>query len=332
MKFRLPGPASKPKYLRLEEFILQAITRGDYPLHSRLPSINELCRESGLARDTVLAAYGKLQERGIIRAIHGSGFFVARNTFDHKPSLFLLFDVMNGYKEVLYRSFMESISKQYTVDIYFHYYNTQVLKNLLRLNAGHYEKYVVMPHFHENIASFLEKIPADKLFFLDNIVKGVHVPAVYQNFEEDIYNALSEAAPQLTKYRKLVFLDNTLFQFIPEGMKTGFIKYCSLHSFPYRMSPEFKEDEMEKGDMYIAISDADLIKIIKSATRRGMKPGRDFGLISYDETPLKEVLAGGITVISTDFEKMGRLAADCILNERHEVVANQCRLILRSSL
>jgi DNA-binding LacI/PurR family transcriptional regulator len=63
-----------------------------------------------------------------------------------------------------------------------------------------------------------------------------------------------------------------------------------------------------------------------------MKPGRDFGLISYDETPLKEVLAGGITVISTDFEKMGRLAADCILNERHEVVANECRLILRSSL
>jgi DNA-binding LacI/PurR family transcriptional regulator len=257
---------------------------------------------------------------------------VARNSFDHKPTLFLLFDVMNGYKEVLYRSFMESISKQYTVDIYFHYYNTQVLKNLLRLNVGHYEKYVVMPHFHENIASYLEKIPADKLFFLDNIVKGVNVPAVYQNFEQDIFNALSEAASHLVKYRKLVFFDNNLFQFIPVEMKTGFLKYCRLHDFPYQMSPEFREEEMENGDVYIAVSDADLINIIKSANRRKMKPGRDFGLISYDETPLKEVLAGGITVISTDFGKMGHLAADCILNERQDIIANECRLILRNSL
>jgi DNA-binding transcriptional regulator YhcF (GntR family) len=332
MKFRLPGPASKPKYLRLEDYILQAITRGDYPLHSRLPSINELCSESGLSRDTVLAAYGKLQERGIIRAIHGSGFFVARNSFDHKPSLFLLFDVMNGYKEVLYRSFMESISKQFSVDIYFHYYNTQVLKNLVWLNAGHYERYVVMPHFHENIASFLDKIPADKLFFLDNIVKGMRVPAVYQNFEDDMYKALSEATSLLAKYRKLVFLDNTLFQFIPEGMKTGFLNYCRINRFPHLMTSEFKEDEMEKGDVYIAVSDADLIKIIKYAARRGLKPGMDFGLISYDETPLKEVLAGGITVISTNFEKMGQLAAQCILQDSHEVIANECLLILRNSL
>ncbi|MFN8207734.1 MAG: GntR family transcriptional regulator [Bacteroidales bacterium] len=332
MKYRLPGPASKPKYLRLEEFILQAITRGDYPLHSRLPSINELCRDSGLSRDTVLAAYGKLQERGIIRAIHGSGFFVAKNSFDHKLPLFLLFDVMNGYKEVLFRSFMENISKHYAVDIYFHYYNTQVLKNLVRLNAGHYEKYVVMPHFHENIASFLDKIPPDKLFFLDNIVIGMNVPAVFQNFEQDMYQALSEAAPLLNRYKKLVFLDNTLFQFIPEGMKTGFLSYCRVNRFPHRMAPEFRENEMEKGDVYIAVSDADLINIIKSAGRKGLKPGMDFGLISYDETPLKEVLAGGITVISTNFEKMGQLAADCILHERHEIIANECRLILRNSL
>ena len=36
--------------------------------------------------------------------------------------------------------------------------------------------------------------------------------------------------------------------------------------------------------------------------------GKEIGVISYNETPLKDLL--GITVISTDFNQMGATAAD----------------------
>lgn len=41
---------------------------------------------------------------------------------------------------------------------------------------------------------------------------------------------------------------------------------------------------------------------------------KDIGVISYNETPLKALL--GITVISTDFEGMGKAAAKLVLSNK----------------
>jgi hypothetical protein len=47
---------------------------------------------------------------------------------------------------------------------------------------------------------------------------------------------------------------------------------------------------------------------------------------------MKEVLAEGISVVSTDFEAMGKTAAGLILSEKKEKLYNPFRLILRRSL
>ena len=38
--------------------------------------------------------------------------------------------------------------------------------------------------------------------------------------------------------------------------------------------------------------------------------GKQVGIISYNETPLKKIILNGITTISTDFEAMGIEAAN----------------------
>lgn len=43
------------------------------------------------------------------------------------------------------------------------------------------------------------------------------------------------------------------------------------------------------------------------------KIGKDIGVISYNETPIKKILLNGITTISTDFKYMGTVAAGMIL-------------------
>ena len=61
--------------------------------------------------------------------------------------------------------------------------------------------------------------------------------------------------------------------------------------------------------------------------------GEDVGIISYNDTELKDIIEGGITVISADFAKMGQLAADFVLQEgksKQEIVPTE--VILRSSL
>jgi len=80
------------------------------------------------------------------------------------------------------------------------------------------------------------------------------------------------------------------------------------------------------------IEETDLVTLIKSCQTKGLKIGKDVGIISYNETPLKEILLDGITVISTDHHKMGETAAKLILENRKEKIKNPFVLIQRKSL
>ena len=44
----------------------------------------------------------------------------------------------------------------------------------------------------------------------------------------------------------------------------------------------------------------------KAAEEKKMKPGRDFNIISYNESPINDIILNGLTTISTDFAEMGR--------------------------
>ena len=70
----------------------------------------------------------------------------------------------------------------------------------------------------------------------------------------------------------------------------------------------------------------------KLSRERGYTIGEDIGIISYNDTPVKEVLEGGITVITTDFEQMGKKAAQLLLNKETQFIANPTQLTLRNSL
>ena len=82
----------------------------------------------------------------------------------------------------------------------------------------------------------------------------------------------------------------------------------------------------------MAISERDLASIIKVITARQWQVGRDVGLMSLDDTPLKEVLIGGVTTLTTDFALMGRNAAEMIRSRKRSRMANPWLLFERGSL
>jgi DNA-binding LacI/PurR family transcriptional regulator len=81
------------------------------------------------------------------------------------------------------------------------------------------------------------------------------------------------------------------------------------------------------------VDDNELVVIAEHCRDAGYELGKDIGVISYNETPMKRIIGNGITVISTDFAMMGVHAADFILNPSagaREVVPTS--LIMRKSL
>jgi DNA-binding LacI/PurR family transcriptional regulator len=84
--------------------------------------------------------------------------------------------------------------------------------------------------------------------------------------------------------------------------------------------------------IYLLYSDTELINLLKELETRNWIPGKDIGIISYDDTPMKEILSGGISVLSTDFKHMGTVVSSFINGAPFEQYSNPSELILRNSI
>jgi DNA-binding LacI/PurR family transcriptional regulator len=83
--------------------------------------------------------------------------------------------------------------------------------------------------------------------------------------------------------------------------------------------------------LYILNDDNDLVSLIHTAKKNKWVLGKDVGVVSYNETPLKSVIAEGITTITSDFSKMGRDMAKMISKNKREKVENPFLTIERNS-
>ncbi|TDD94704.1 GntR family transcriptional regulator [Flavobacterium cellulosilyticum] len=320
-----------PKYKQIISSIEKAIDEEKLVKGGRLPSINKVCAEFSLSRDTVLQAYEDLKKRGVIYAIPGKGYYVKSTEIKIKQRIFLLFEELNIFKEDLYNSFLENIGKNVQVDIFFHHFNLQVFQKLINDNNGDYTKYVIMPTNLQGADLYIKSLPANEVYILDQTNSDLKLyPAVYQNHKNDINDALLKGKHKLLNYKKMILIFPGYRE--PLGMKEGFEKFCNDFAFENEIITEFTNREIKIGDVYIIPNDRDLVSVIERAKLQNLKLGKDLGVISYNETPLKKVVENGITTISTDFKAMGKIMAEMILNGKKKQIENKCSLIIRNSL
>ncbi|AWX43708.1 Arabinose metabolism transcriptional repressor [Flagellimonas maritima] len=333
-----------PKYRQIVDSIMEAIGKGFLEKGEKIPSINEVSEECLLSRDTVEKAYGILRKQNIIESVKGKGYYVARADFSSKTKVLFLINKLSSYKMRIFNSFVQALGSKAQVDVYIYHCEPSVFKNILAKKAKEYDQFVIMPHFkNENlqhmgctdeILEVVRKIPEEKLIIMDRNILSLSMKAgrIYQDFSGDIYAALSIGLDKLKKYQKiiLVYPSKSVYPY-PKGIVTGFKKFCIEHTFDYEVLDEIYDSmELQLKDLFIIIEETDLVNLVKQLRDRHYKFGEDIGIISYNDTPLKELL--GITVISTDFTKMGTEAAKMILENKKTKKKNDFNLIDRHSV
>lgn len=320
-----------PKYKQIINAIEKAIESQDLKKDDKLPSINKICLPYNLSRDTALQAYDELKKRGIIYAIPGKGYYVKSVEITIKQKIFLLFDELNIFKEDIYNSFLKNIGKNVQVDIFFHHFNVQVFQKLINDSNGNYTKYIIMPTNLIDVVEVIKTLPVNDVIILDQTNDELKsFPAIYQNHKKDIFEGLYKGKSRLNKYKKFIMIFPGFRE--PLGMKIGFENFCSEYAIDYEIISEFTDNEITIGGVYIIPNDRDLVRVIEKARQQNLKLGTDFGIISYNETPLKKVVSNGITTISTDFTTMGKLLAQMVLTGKKEQIENKSALIIRNSL
>ena len=320
-----------PKYRQIINSIYTTISIGNLKLGDKIPSLNQICSEFDLSRDTVMVAFNELKAKGIISSIPGKGYYINSTEINVEQKIFVLFDELNNFKEDLYTSLLNSLDSRSNVDIYFHHFNYQVFKDLISESAGKYTSYVIMPATFDFTVDIIGKLPKDKVYILDRLKEDLlDYPVVYQDFEKDVYDALNNGLDLLQKYSKLIMIFPGGKE--PEGRLMGFQRFCKENGFKSEIIRNMLNKEIRSGEAYFVPSDRNLVRLVKMAAEKNLELGKDVGIVSFNDTVLKEVVAGGITTISTDFQLMGQTLARMIQERSVEKIRNQSALIRRNSL
>ena len=320
-----------PLYRQIVESIEEAILDNHLKIGDQLPSLNYIKNTFKISRDTVLTAFNELKNKGLIDSTIGKGYYVMSDDIDIKLKIFVLFDELNAFKEDLYQSFIKYLGSQTQVDVYFHHFDKKVFSQTIKNNLGNYSHYVIMPANLVGIEEDIKLIDKEKVYILDQTRPSLNQYAtVYQDFEKDIYKALEQVEPQISKYKAFKLIFNSAKQ--PLALKTGFITFCEDKAVKYQILPEFNENLIFSQDLFLVLDDKHLILLLKRFKEKGLQLPEDCGVISYNEHMLKEVIYNGITTISTDFRLMGKQLSEMILTGQKNKIANINRIKIRNSI
>lgn len=333
---RINEDSKIPKYKQIVDTITSDIEIGMIKYGERIPSINETSEEFYLSRDTVEKAYRVLKKRGMITGVRGKGFYVSSLKRNEEKRILLVFNKLSDHKKAIYNSFVKTIGPEYSTDLQVHNCDSRTLGKIIMDNLGRYDHFVIMPHLRDetiNVTELLNKIPKDQLTLLNKAFGKADIDCgcVYEDFELDIHQALCSGLDKVRKYKKL-FLVFPTDNYYCSGIKKGFINFCEAENIEGEIIEKTCDHRVGKGELYIVIEEVDLVEIIKKANGKNMKLGSDIGIIAYNDAPFKEILAGGITVLSTDFAKMGETTARMIQTKKQEAIKNPFQLIVRNSI
>ena len=331
-----------PIYKQLIAEIERSIDSGELKEGDCLPSMNELSATLDISKETVKKVYSILRERGLIESLHGKGFFVTQWRESRKLRIFMLFDRLSQYKQMLYDAFIDGIGDKAEVTMYVYNQSVDTFEEFISQTLDKYDYYIITPHFALDPATqaralrSLKRIPNRKLIILDNWPRSLQgqYGVVYQDMSNDIYDGLKEALEDLRRYKKLhvVTLPTSLYGSL---IMAGVDRFCNDYNIEVAYHYEISSDMMERGGVYLLLNGQlgfALVEAARMAKNLGLEIGKDIGIISYNDSYLSEVILGGLTTVSTDFAQMGRLAAEMVLSHNLRKVKCDFKLSRRNTL
>ena len=331
-----------PIYKQLIAEIERAIDNGGLKEGDCLPSMNELSASLDISKETVKKVYSILRERGLIESLHGKGFFVTAWRESRKLRIFMLFDRLSQYKQMLYDAFIDKIGDNAEVTMYVYNQRVDTFEEFISQTLDKYDYFIITPHFaldpttQARALKSLKRIPNRKLIILDNWPRTLQgqYGVVYQDMSNDIYDGLKEALDDLKRYNKLhvVTLPTSLYGSL---IMAGVERFCADYSINVEFHYEITSDMMKRGGVYLLLNGQlglGLVDAARTAKMQGLEIGKDIGIISYNDSYLSEVILGGLTTVSTDFAQMGRLAAEMVLSHDLRKVKCDFKLSRRNTL
>lgn len=338
MKIKINHTSQTPLYKQIITGVKEQIDENLLKDGDPLPSMNQLSESLAVSKETIKTAYTILRSEDYIDAAHGKGFFVKRREKRTRKVL-ILFDILNTYKKVLFDSFSDTLNDdtEYTIRLFNQ--DIDLFEKFILENIGAFDYYVITPHLPINPATqkrviqVLKKIPNRQLVLLDRHLTDLpgNYISVYQDFENDVYDGLTQAIDVIRQYDKLNIytMKRSLYG---QLMEKGINRFCKAYKISHAFFHQDTPIQMKAGEAYFLLSgqlDNELIHFMRAAKTQKLKVGKDIGIFSINESPINEVILNGLSVLSTDFIQMGQTAALYLKEEQFKKYKCDFRFIQR---
>lgn len=329
---RIEKESADPIYRQIVDGISRYSAESESHVGEMIPSMNALASQYGISRETVKKAYSILVERGIVEPRQGRGFFIAPRTELGKLNILVLFDKLSAYKQILLNSMCERLGKESQVTIRLHNQSVELLEYYLDVALDRYDFYIVAPHFPlddltgERVLHELKRIPNRKLIVVDRWMESLpgRYGAVYQDFGHDICDGLGEGLDSLRRFGRLCVI-TTPSSLYHREISDAVAGFCAANGIGVEFHNSADDGMVEAGRVFLLLNsqlDSALLDLVRAVRRRNLDIGTDVGIISYNDSPINELVAGGLTTVSADFAEMGRMAAEMILG--HSMLKVRC--------
>jgi DNA-binding transcriptional regulator YhcF (GntR family) len=303
-------------YSKHDQFVQGIINAIDDKLittGSRLPTINEMIQELHFARETVVDGYRDLIRRGIVESKGRKGYFVANGNTGQIAKVALLMYLMDSFQEQFYRNFRDELGHKVQIDIFFHHGNIAIFETILNIIKGKYSMYVISPIPHPRTKELLSDIPRARFIMFDRLEQlDGEFNYVCQEFEKASYQAFAELSDNIRRFDEIIFF-HAKDSLDPIEIIRSYKKFAKNFNIKATIKPHYEPGSVCKGKVYFSLNNSELWEILNDCKAAKLKPGKDIGILSHNDEPVKKLVADGITTYSTDFGLMGVRVAQAIL-------------------
>lgn len=322
--------AAYSKHDRLVQGVINAINEKILLTDDVLPTVNQMIRELGFSRETIIKGYRELVNRGIIESKNRLGYYVANGSTEQLLKVALLMYNLDSFEEQFYRNFRNTLGSAISLQVFFHHGNIEIFETILQRIKGQFGMYAIAPIPHARSKELLDSIPRNKLLMFDRFepLDG-EFNHITQEFEQSSYKVFVELADEIKKFDEFIFYHSP-DSLDPKEILSSFRKFLMKYKVKGRIVKEFIPGTIEKGKVYFTLDNFAIWEILKECKAKKFKPGKDIGLLSHNDEPAKEFV--GITTYSANFALMGTMAAEAILKKEKIQITIPTTLARRSTL
>lgn len=313
----------------IKNWIVKNIRSGDFAYGSAIPTRHTIMRRFNVARSTVDKVIKELISEGYLRGVRGGGTYASSPPEERMPLLYIISDWTTGHSEhhnliVDHLDEIEGVLNYKIYDTRRMRKDLDILLQQATCIIWDRPKIIDHPIFQAFDEAGIPQLTVNRVFgdhdsIMTDIAEGIKEAMNYLRNQSSKESSFHVMAPQPDHF--LPFLTKRELAFYEECVNSR-IPISRVERYPSRIIVSGRIEACRKsfssfqnGDLFFLPYSRDLPHLLSVAREKGLSPGKDFSVLTWDEaTEFSDI--PGLVFLENPWDEMYEAALKWALSDK----------------